>query len=165
MEQNQTESLDLQRYLNFLLGSEQFAIPLLAVKEVIAIPSITPLPETPSYFLGLMNLRGQVIPIVDLRIKLQIKKSESSLSENAVIILDLESVCIGLVVDSVSSVLSIEKSQISDCPEIETKLNARYLDGIARLDEKLVLLINVFHVLNIEDKKLIDHHIKSQKSA
>jgi hypothetical protein len=83
------------RYLAFSLGAENYAIPLLLVKEVVALPKIRALPQTPAHFLGLMDLRGQVMPVIDLRLKLNIKPSTSL--ETSVIICDLQSVCIAMV--------------------------------------------------------------------
>jgi purine-binding chemotaxis protein CheW len=92
-----TEAATGNRYLSFSLGTEEYAIPLLAVKEVIAMPEFTSVPYTPSHFLGIMNLRGQVISVMDLRKKLGIKPG--STAETAVIICDLSPLCIGVVVD------------------------------------------------------------------
>src|SRR4051812_41249332 len=102
---------DQNRFLSFSLGNEEYGVPLLAVKEVIAMPEITPIPYTPSYFLGIMNLRGQVISVMDLRQKLGVKPSQSS--ETAVIICDLNSLSIGVVVDSINSVLNPVEAELS----------------------------------------------------
>lgn len=90
-----------QRYLTFRLAQEFFAIPLLQVKEVIAMPEVTPVPQTPPHFIGIMNLRGQVITVLDLRLKLGIKPQKGA--ETAVVIRDLADVSVGVVVDSVEA--------------------------------------------------------------
>lgn len=101
---------EVNRYLNFSLGEEEFAIPLLSVKEVIAVPETTPIPHTPPHFLGIMNLRGQVISVIDLRKKFSINTKNTE--ETSVIILDLKNHFLGVVVDSVTSVLAIKNSDI-----------------------------------------------------
>ena len=102
------------RYLSFNLGVEEYAVPLLAVREVIAMPEYTPVPYTPPYFLGIMNLRGQVISIMDLRQKLGVKPLQQA--ETTVIICDLGGASIGVVVDSVNTVLSPKAEEICISP-------------------------------------------------
>src|SRR4051794_11838506 len=102
-----------ERYLTFLLGKEQYAIPLLQVKEAIEMSEPTPIPQTPSYFKGVINLRGQVISVLDLRSKLQLEKIENG-PKTAIIILDLEpSLCLGVIVDRINSVLAFHSEDVS----------------------------------------------------
>ena len=129
------------RYLSFTLGSEHYAVPLLAVKEVIAVPEITPIPFSPAYFQGIMNLRGQVISIIDLRKKLGIKSSESA--ETSVIICDLDPLCLGVIVDSIDSVLSPEPSEVSAKPELQGNKNPEYITSVFRGDKRLILLLDI----------------------
>jgi len=142
------------RYLGFSLGAEEYAIPLLTVKEVIAMPEITPIPQTPPYFLGIMNLRGQVISILDLRQKFNIKSQNTQ--ETAVVICELGSLCIGVVVDSINSVLSPSEKDISEKPEIESKISTDYITGVFRKDKRLVLFLDVPKALSLEDKNAIN---------
>jgi purine-binding chemotaxis protein CheW len=141
------------RYLSFSLGTEDYAIPLLCVKEVIAIPEITPMPFSPPHFLGIMNLRGQVISIVDLRKKLGIKAQNTS--ESAVIICDLGQVCLGIVVDSINSVLTPQESELSEKPVFENMAATDYVTHVYRKDKKLILLLNIAKALNVEDYQAI----------
>ncbi|MEN9723956.1 MAG: positive regulator of CheA protein [Pseudomonadota bacterium] len=141
------------RYLCFTLGEEDFAVPLLSVKEVIALPDITPVPQTPPHFLGIMNLRGQVISIMDLRAKLSIKPLESP--ETAVIICDLKPNSIGVVVDSINSVVNPAPDQISDKPDMQGHKNSDYIQGIYREKERLILLLDISKTLSSGDKQAI----------
>lgn len=141
---------EIRRYLQFSLGAEDFALPLLSVKEVIAIPEITPIPQTPSHFLGIMNLRGQVISVIDLRVKFGIKHEKSE--DNAVIICDLNPLCLGVVVDSVNSVLSLTSKDVNDKPEIDSKQRTDYISGVTRVGKKLVLLLELAKALNLEEQ-------------
>jgi len=143
---------DLKRFLAFSLGQEQFAIPLLAVKEVIAKPDYTPIPHTPSHFLGIINLRGQVISVVDLRTKFGIKADPTA--ESAVIICDLHPLSIGVVVNSVNSVLSLTDDKISPPPEVESSKKTDHFMGVARHDNRLVLLLDIARALGVEDLRL-----------
>ena len=149
---NSTKETD-DRYLCFALGVEEFGIPLLNVKEVIAMPEITPLPQSPNYFLGIMNLRGQVISIIDLRTKLGIKPQEKS--ETAVIICDLKPNNIGIVVDSIDRVIHPAKDQISEKPQLDDQKKNTYIQGVYREEQRLVLLLDIAKTLNVEDEKAI----------
>jgi purine-binding chemotaxis protein CheW len=140
------------RYLSFSLGNEEYAIPLLSVREVIAMPEVTPIPYTPSYFLGIMNLRGQVISIMDLRSKLGIKAGAAA--ETSVIICDLNSLSIGVVVDSINCVLSPTEGEVSPKPELQSSKSSDFITGVYRKDKKLVLFLDVAKTLSVEDKTI-----------
>jgi len=143
------------RFLNFSLGAEEYGIPLLTVKEVIAVPDMTPVPFTPTHFLGVMNLRGQVISVIDLRRKLGVKETKGK--EEAVIICDLGQGCLGMVVDSVNSVISPYPEELSAPPEIGTAgANTEYLTNIYRSDKRLVFLIDVIRLLDAQDRKALN---------
>lgn len=138
---------ELQRYLAFRLGPEHYALPLLTVREVIALPEITKVPNTPPHFLGIINLRGQVISIVDLRTKFRIKIDEANKQETAIIIVNIEELCIGVVVDSVDSVLSLAAKDIQDRPQIESSLSAEYILGVTEQQKSLFVLIDIAKVV------------------
>ena len=142
----------MNSYLRFSLHNECFAMPLLLVKEVIAYPEITAIPNTPKHFLGIMNLRGQIISIIDLRDKLNIKNDFNP--ETTVIICDLKSCTIGIVVDSVDSVLNLKQSEIKQTPEIQGPVSSEYINGIVTLDQRLILLIDVMKALDLKDKEI-----------
>lgn len=149
------------RYLSFSLGNERFAIPLLSVKEVIAIPEVTPIPFTPAHFKGIMNLRGQVISIIDLRQKMNIKSQPTA--ESAVVICDLSPLCLGVIVDSVDSVLSLEENEIKPRPDIESKQNVDYIIGVVEREKRLVLLLEIARALSVDDMRSIAS--QKQKAA
>lgn len=138
-----------QRYLSFSMGPEEFAVPLLAVKEVIAVPEFTPIPHTPSYFLGIMNLRGQVISVLDLRKKLGVQARNGT--EDAVIICDMSPIVLGILVDSVNSVLSPKETEILPKPPIESKISTEYIASVYRRNDHLVLFLDLSKALNTQD--------------
>ena len=141
---------DAERFIRFSLGTEEYAIPLLRVREVIAMPETTPVPQTPRYFLGIMNLRGQVITVLDLRLKLGIQAETGA--EMAVIIVDIGQYCVGVVVDSINSVLAPEAWEISDRPELKGNNRlAEYITGVYRKEKGLVLLLDIARLLSFED--------------
>jgi purine-binding chemotaxis protein CheW len=159
----QTKTGELRRFLEFSLGSEAYAVPLLSVKEVIAYPDITRIPYTPPHFLGIMNLRGQVISVIDLRTKFGIKTEQNA--ETAVIICDLAPLCIGIVVNSVNSVLPLHDSDISDRPDIQSSKSSDYITGVTRQDQKLVLLLDMAKAIDVEDQSAAKKAQESRKAA
>lgn len=128
---------DMKRFLEFQLGKESYAVELLKVKEVITLPELTPIPKSPAYVLGLMNLRGLVLTVVDLRKKLNISP-EKDISQNAVIIFDLGDRMVGVVVDSIQKVLNVSSDKINSLPESEAQSAAHFL-GIIKQENKLTM--------------------------
>jgi purine-binding chemotaxis protein CheW len=145
---------DVERYLRFSLGKEEYAIPLLKVREVIAMPETTPIPQTPNYFLGIMNLRGQVITVMDLRTKLGIKAEMGA--ETSVIIADLGDISVGVVVDSINAVLNPDPKDLAEKPELSSGVkSSEYITGVYKKESGLVLLLNIAKLLNFEDKQIL----------
>ncbi|MCM2280070.1 MAG: chemotaxis protein CheW [Oligoflexia bacterium] len=159
-----TNTGSVQRFLSFSLGAEEYAVPLLCVKEVIALPDVTPVPYTPQHFLGIMNLRGQVTSVIDLRLKFRMKKIENS-SETAVIIADLAPLSLGLVVDSINSVMAIREGEIAPRPQIESTQSSEYIIGVAKREKKLVLLLDLAKALSVEDHAALSRAIPAAKAA
>ncbi len=156
--------LDCGRYLEFNLGEEKFAIPLLTVKEVIAVPETTNVPFTPEYYLGIMNLRGQVLSVIDLRKRMKISEQEST-TETAVIIVDLEYTQLGVVVDSINRVIAIDNEDFSPPPEIESNPSTEFVTGCYKSDKNLVLFLDVDKILDHKDKELIQNPTTEQKAV
>jgi purine-binding chemotaxis protein CheW len=144
------DSGDLDRFIEFSLGQEDYAIPLLMVREVISIPETTPIPKAPKHFIGLMNLRGQVISIVDLRNKLTIKPNEEPV-DNAVIIVDFQGMNIGIVVDSINKVLAFANSEVQEMPELQSQVRSDYILGIYKKDDGLTVLLDIAKCLDVKD--------------
>ena len=141
------------RYLCFQLGQEAYALPLLSVREVIGVPDITSVPQVPSHFLGIMNLRGLIISVLDLRIKMGIKPLASE--ETAVIILDLGDYNLGVMVDQVNAVVQLNESDIAEKPMIDSSKVSDAITGVFRKDQQLILLLNVAKALSVEDRSAL----------
>ena len=148
-----------QRYLCFSLGKEQFALPLLDIREVMGVPQIAPVPFAPSHYKGITNLRGQVISVIDLRPKLGIEPLNGP--ETSVVICDMKSSLLGLVVDSVNMVASPEDSEISLPPATESG-TAKIISGVYRKENELIMILQVDSLLDSVDKDLIS---KAQAAA
>lgn len=144
------EGKKTNRYLCFNLGPEQFAIPLLAVKEVIGLPKVTPVPQSSPQFLGVIDLRGTVISIIDFRKKFNIKSELNP--ETTVVILDIGELNIGILVDCVNSVVTMPLDQIKPCPGIESSKSIDHITGVFHKDDQLILMLNVAKALSVDDK-------------
>lgn len=146
--------LNTERFLVFNLGTDSFAIPLLVVKEVIAVPDVTPLPFVPQHFIGIINLRGQVVSLMDLRLKLGVKATNTE--ETAVIIADLAPLTIGIIVDNVDSVIKPARQDINTKPEVDHHNNSEFITGVMRKDNRLTMFIDIARALDT-------HELVSQK--
>ena len=151
-----------ERFLCFNLGNQEYAIPLLAVKEVIGVPSFTPIPQSPHYFMGITNLRGTVIPVLDLPRKLNIQNKPTS--EKAVIILDVGSRHLGIAVDSVNNVVTPRENDLSPRPETDPSVRTDYIIGVYRKDKQMILFIDIATALGTDDWQAIESPIDSSQS-
>lgn len=153
---NNTPGIDIQqtRFLQFDLGSESYAVELLNVKEVIPVPETAILPNSPNYYVGIMNLRGQIISVIDLRKKLNITPKEKDLEE-AVIIFEIDGIGVGAIVDSINKVLNLSTNEIKEVPEIKSQVNTHYIQGVYNQDNQLTIVLDIAKILDIfEIKKL-----------
>lgn len=150
----ESDSTGFDRFIEFSLGDEDYAIPLLMVREVISIPETTPIPKAPKHFIGLMNLRGQVISIVDLRNKLTIKPKEV-ISDSAVIIVDFKGMNIGIVVDSINRVLAFSRNEIQEMPELQSQVKSDYILGIYKKEDGLTVLLDIAKCLDVKDYNVL----------
>ena len=147
------------RYLCFMLGSERFGIPLLYVKEVIGVPEFTRMPFAPSYFKGLLNLRGQVIATIDLRQKFQFAAKANP--ENAVIVCELGDVIMGALVDNVDFVFRAPESEIQTKVDVDSTMKVDYVAGLFNHKAGLVMMLDLKKVLSVQDVQTL----KSQQSS
>lgn len=143
-----------ERYMEFSLGDERFALPLLQVREVIAIPETTKVPFTPYYFVGIMNLRGQILSIIDLAKRIGINPSQSA-KERAVIIVDLPHSKLGFVVDNINRVMALDSKSFTENTDINRLHNLEYIKGCFRQAEELVLVLNLDHLFPSSELKSI----------
>jgi chemotaxis signal transduction protein len=138
------------KYLSFAMGTQEFGIDILKIREIIAIPPIRSLPQSPGYLKGVVNLRGRVIPVLDLRIKFGMETSEIT-ERSCIIVLELEiqgcPVQIGIAVDSVSEVLDIKATEIEPTPSFGFQLDTSHLLAMATIDQNVKILLDNDHIL------------------
>lgn len=151
------KSKEEQSFLTFSLNKEEFAIPLLKVCEVIAKPEkITPIPQSPKHFVGIINLKGKIISIINLKEKLEIKNNVFSLPNAAVIVLELNNKSFGILIDQVNEVVSTRYYTQSPKPEITSIQNTDYISSILRKDNRILLELDVCQALDSTDESLIN---------
>lgn len=147
---SEEKDINEQKFLQFNLANECFAIRLLTVKEVVSIPETTPVPNSPSYYKGIMNLRGQIISIIDLREKLNIAKATTEHQKReAVIIVEYDGVNIGVIVDSINKVINIHEENVGQLPELNNQVNSKYVEGVYKGENHLTILLDLELVLDI----------------
>lgn len=141
----------LTQLISFMIGKEEYGLEILTVKEVIRIREITRIPKAPVFVKGIINLRGDVIPIIDLREKFGLEIQEYT-TMTRVIIVEVDGKSIGMVVDSVSQVIRIEKDQVEPPPPLIGGISAEYLRGVGKIGEKLIIMLNIDKILTVDEK-------------
>lgn len=142
-------------YLTFLLGSEEYGLEILKVQEIRGYDAVTQIANTPEFIKGVVNLRGKIVPIVDLRIKFNLGKAEYN-EFTVVIILNLHERIVGIVVDGVSDVIAISDEQIRDVPSLVTSIDTKYIVGLATVEEKMLILVDIEQLMSSREMALLD---------
>ena len=144
-----------QEFLVFTLGDEEYGIDILKVQEIRGYDQVTRIANTPDFIKGVTNLRGVIVPIVDLRVKFS--QGDVDYNDNTVVIvLNLGQRVVGIVVDGVSDVLSLTSDQIRPAPEFAVTLSTEYLTGLGALGERMLILVNIEKLLNSDEMALLD---------
>ncbi len=138
------------KYLTFFLGAEEYGIEILKVHEIIGMMPITKVPRTPTFVRGVINLRGKVIPVVELRRKFEMETKEQT-DETCTIVVQAQGVQTGIIVDKVSEVLDISPEDVADTPSFGASVNTDYLLGIGKSQGKVKLLLDIDKVLSNQD--------------
>lgn len=147
------------KYLTFTLAEEEYGIGILKVKEIIGIMAITTVPRTPDYMKGVINLRGKVIPVVDLRLKFGMEAMDYT-ERTCIIVVDIggegQKIQMGIVVDSVSEVMNIKGGDIEDTPDFGSRLNTEYILGMAKTGGRVKILLDIDRVLSRAEMIVLD---------
>ncbi|CCK79257.1 chemotaxis protein CheW [Desulfobacula toluolica] len=150
----QTTTIQTGKYLTFTLQNEEYGIGILKVKEIIGMMPITSVPRTPEFVKGVVNLRGKVIPVIDLRVKFSMESIDYS-ERTCIIVVEVDSesgtILLGIVVDAVSEVLNIKEQEIEETPAFGTRLNTEYILGMAKMEGGVKILLDIDKVLNPQE--------------
>ncbi|MDP4094389.1 MAG: chemotaxis protein CheW [Bacillota bacterium] len=149
----QEEDTQKEKYLTFLLGNEFYGIEIRYVTEIIGIQVITQIPELPEYIRGIINLRGKIIPVMDVRLRFKKPLREYN-DRTCIIVVDIKDVSIGLIVDSVSEVLTIPEQDIVTPPEMGKGLGNKYIKGVGKVENEVKLILDCDMLLDYEINNL-----------
>jgi purine-binding chemotaxis protein CheW len=147
-----------QEYLTFTLGPEEYAIDILKVQEIRGYENPTTIANAPSFLKGVINLRGTIVPIVDLRIKFNVGKADYT-PFTVVIILNIAGRVVGIVVDSVSDVTMLRSDQIRPAPEFAATVDTKYIKGLGTLNERMLIVIDIERLMISQEMALVDEAV------
>lgn len=142
-------------YLTFVLGEEEYGLEILKVQEIRGYDTVTQIANTPDFIKGVINLRGKIVPIVDLRIKFDLGKVEYD-EFTVVIILNLDGRVVGIVVDGVSDVMALQEEQIREVPSLVTSIDTKYIMGLATVEEQMLILVDIEQLMTSQEMELVD---------
>lgn len=146
---------DEGEYLTFLLGSEEYGIQIMNVQEIRGYEAVTQIPNTPSFIKGVINLRGRIVPIIDLRIKFKLNDVRYN-ELTVVIVMNLNGRIVGVVVDAVSDVIALKTSQIEPMPALDTSIDTKYIIGLATYEERMLVLVAIEQLMTSQEMGLTD---------
>ena len=150
-----TSGIASGEFLTFTLGAEEYGMDILKVQEIRGYDAVTAIANTPSFIKGVINLRGIIVPIVDLRIKFNLGNVTYN-ELTVVIILNLGTRVVGVVVDSVSDVLTLTPDQIKAAPSLSTSLDTRYITGLGTIDQRMLILVDIEKLMSSKEMELVD---------
>jgi purine-binding chemotaxis protein CheW len=154
----QAEIAEITQYLTFKLGDEVFALDIGKVREVLDLISITKVPRTPEFMLGVINLRGSVVPVVDMRLKFGMTKTENTVNTCIIIVevtVDNETTVLGALADSVQEVLDLEPGHIEPAPKIGTRLNTEFIKGMGKRDNRFIIILDIDKIFSTDELSLV----------
>ncbi len=151
---SETSGSELNQYLTFTLGDELFAMDIGSVREILDDKNITKIPRTPSYMRGVINLRGHAVPVVDLRLKFGMSRTEMNVNTCIIITevsLGEENAVVGALADSVQEVLEIEPNQIDPPPKMGTAINVKFIKGMGKRHERFIMILDINQLFSAEE--------------
>ncbi|MBX3006778.1 MAG: purine-binding chemotaxis protein CheW [Melioribacteraceae bacterium] len=149
---------EARQYLTFKLSDEVFGVDVAQVREILDYVKITKVPQTPDFMCGVINLRGSVVPVVDMNMKFGMVKTERTVNTCIVVVevlLNDEKTILGALVDSVQEVFEIEPENIEPAPKIGTKLKTEFIKGMGKRDDKFIIILNIDKVFTSEELEMV----------
>jgi len=145
-----SEDTQKGKFLTFSVGREAYGIEIKFVIEIIGIQDITEVPELPDYIKGIINLRGKIIPVIDVRLRFK-KQAREYNDRTCIVVIEIKETCVGLIVDNVSEVMNIDEDNIVPPPDCKTGFNNRYVRGIGKVGTEVKLLLDCDKLLNDDE--------------
>ena len=153
--QDKSESTELLQLVSFKIANEEFGVDILNVQEINKMTTITKVPNSPAFVEGVINLRGRVIPVVNLRIKMSMPNKEYD-KDTRIIVVDLSGKTVGFLVDSVSEVLRIPRNIMEPPPSIVAGINSNYITAVGKLEDRLLILLDLDKILQQDEKEVLE---------
>lgn len=160
MEITKRKSLTGERYLNFIIDSEQYCIDITMIREIMAMTELTPIPQTPDFISGVINLRGKIIPIIDLRLKFGLPFLEYT-NRSCIVVVELvdddeQATLMGLTVDTIHEVVNISESKIYQVPLINSKIESDYIKGMVEVEGQIMVVLDIESIIGEDEFVLLD---------
>ncbi len=142
----------IYQLVSFVIENEEFGVDILKVQEIIRTVEITRVPKSPEFVEGVINLRGKIVPVIDLRKRFGIARKDRD-NETRIVVVDLVDKVVGFLVDKVKEVIRVEKSIIEPPPELTTSVSTNYITGVAKLQDRLLILLDLDRVLSSDEQE------------
>lgn len=149
------QAMDATQYLTVNLADEEYGVDILAVREIRGWTPVTRIPQAPSYVLGVLNLRGAIVPVLDLRLRFGLVREEYT-ATTVTVIVTVAGRNFGVVVDAVSDVVDVEAAAVRPVPDMGTAVDTEYLKGLTSVGERMVLLLDVDRLLQPQDAQMLE---------
>jgi purine-binding chemotaxis protein CheW len=150
--------METGQYLTFKLDEEVFALDISQIREVLEFTAITKVPRTPEFMRGVINLRGNVVPVIDLRLKFAMTRTERTISTCIIIVevnVEKETIVLGALADSVQEVIELESTQIEPPPKIGTRLNTDFIRGMGKRNDEFIIILDIDRVFSEEELEMV----------
>lgn len=148
------EKEEIAQYVTFIIQNEVYGVEVLKVQEIIGMTQITHMPNSMTFMKGVINLRGSVVPVVDMRLKLKMQEKEYD-QFTVILIVETKGVLVGMIVDAVSDVIGIPVDTIQETPHFSVNIDTDYIKGIGKKEEQLVIILDVDRILSTEELNLV----------
>jgi len=154
MSENESQKEDLRQFVSFIVGGEEFGVNILTVQEIIRPVDITRVPHAPEFVEGVINLRGRILPVIDLRTRFGFPERDRD-DDMRIIVVEIGPQTVGFMTDAVQEVLRVDVTAIEPAPELAVGIDAGYLRGVAKLDERLLILLDLENLLSTKEAEAL----------
>ena len=154
----ESSTVNSKQYVTFCLAEELFGVEVSRTREILSVISVTSVPQTPDYMLGVINLRGQVVPVIDMRLKLGMSAADETQDTCIIVVevlVDGEPIVVGALADAVREVLEIKSDAIEPPPRLGTRLNTEFIKGMGKIDEDFLILLDIDKIFNSDELALV----------
>jgi len=154
----ESSTANIKQYVTFCLAEELFGVEVNRTREILSVISVTSVPQTPDYMLGVINLRGQVVPVIDMRLKLGLAAADETQDTCIIVVevlVDGEPIVVGALADAVREVLEIKSDAIEPPPRLGTRLNTEFIKGMGKVDEAFLILLDIDKIFNSDELALV----------